>query len=135
MGVYAVTGRRRDGTQAAQTTGRRYTVIGLPTRGRGGCDFERPGSQRGRAVLVASDGRLDGAVLAAACPTPGDSPTRICEVHYSGVVDCWRHGARRSRGRQRKSCCRFEEFDDHRPAGPRRAVRALLAATMKGVRR
>ncbi len=135
MGVYAVTGSASGmGRQAAQKLrADGHTVIGVDLReAEVVVDLSSaPGRQSAaEAVLVASDGRLDGAVLAAGVgPTPGpDSPTRICEVNYSGVVDllaAWRSAF--AAAGNAKVVVVSSNSTTTVPLVPRRAVRALLA--------
>lgn len=82
------------------------------------------------AVLAAASNRLDGAVLAAGIgPTPGrDSPQRIFQVNYHGVVDllqAWRSAL--AAADRAKVVVIASNSTTTTPAVPRRAVRALLA--------
>ncbi|MBD0322477.1 MAG: SDR family oxidoreductase [Aldersonia sp.] len=94
MGVYAVTGSAsgmgRAVVERLQAAG--HTVVDVAIRDATVIADLSPAGGRRTAVddvLAKSDGRLDGAVLAAGIgPTPGkDQPRLIAEVNYRGVVD------------------------------------------------
>lgn len=85
-------------------------------------------AQAAGAVLAATDGRLDGAVLAAGIgPTPGNLG-RIAEVNYLGVVELleqWRPALAAANGA--KVVVVSSNSTTTTPMVPRRTVRALLA--------
>jgi NAD(P)-dependent dehydrogenase (short-subunit alcohol dehydrogenase family) len=110
-----------------------HTVIGMDRHEAEVCaDLSTAAGRQSaaEAVLVAAKGRLDGAVLAAGVgPAPGpDSPRRIVEVNYSGVVDlltAWRP-AFAVAGRA-KVVVVSSNSTTTVPMVPKRAIRALLA--------
>lgn len=135
MGTYVVTGsasgmghataqRLRDG---------RHTVIGVDIKDAdvvADLSAPRGRSEAVEAVLEASTGKLDGAVLAAGLgPSPGrDRPRQIAQVNYFGVVDllgAWR--AALAAAQNAKVVVVSSNSTTTVPAVPRRAVRALLA--------
>jgi len=135
VGTYVVTGSASGmGYQAAhKLRASDHTVIGVDLR-----DAEVVAdlsSVEGRrmaasAVLVAAQGRLDGSVLAAGVgPTPGaDSPRRIFEVNFFGVVDllmAWRPAL--AAASHAKVVVVSSNSTTTVPMVPRRAVRAMLA--------
>jgi NAD(P)-dependent dehydrogenase (short-subunit alcohol dehydrogenase family) len=122
------------GRQAAhKLRGAGHTVIGVDLReAEVVADLSTVEGRRtaAEAVLVAAEGRLDGAVLAAGIgPTPGpDTPKRIFEVNYFGVVDlltAWR-SAFAATGNA-KVLVISSNSTTTVPMVPRRAVRAVLA--------
>lgn len=135
MGTYAVTG---SASGMGQETARRlradgHRVIGIDIKDADiVADLSTPHGRRqaGAAVLEASGGALDGAVLAAGL---GPSPVRgrvqqIAQVNYFGVVEplvAWRP-ALVAAGRA-KVVVVASNSSTTVPLVPRRAVRALLA--------
>ncbi len=110
-----------------------HTVIGVDVKNADiVADLSTP---RGRteaveAVLGASGGKLEGAVLAAGLgPTPGrDRPRQIAQVNYLGVVELlvgWRPAL--AAGDRAKVVVVSSNSSTTVPAVPRRTVRALLA--------
>jgi NAD(P)-dependent dehydrogenase (short-subunit alcohol dehydrogenase family) len=135
MGTYAVTGSA-SGMGSAVTGKLRaagHTVIGVDLRdAEVVADLSTVEGRRlaAAAVLAGAGDRLDGAVLAAGIgPTPGvDSPRRIFEVNYFGVVDlltAWRSALAASAGA--KVVVISSNSTTTVPMVPRRAVRAALA--------
>jgi NAD(P)-dependent dehydrogenase (short-subunit alcohol dehydrogenase family) len=135
MGTYVVTGSASGmGRQAADKLwAAGHTVIGMDRHEAEVCaDLSTAQGRQSaaEAVLVAAKGRLDGAVLAAGVgPAPGpDSPRRIVEVNYSGVVDlltAWRPALAVS------GCAKVVVVSSNStttvPMVPKRTIRALLA--------
>lgn len=135
MGVYVVTGSASGmGRHAADKLwAAGHTVIGMDQHDAEVCaDLSTAQGRRTAAkeVLAAAKGRLDGAVLAAGVgPVPGsDSPRRIFEVNYSGVVDlltAWRSALATA------GCAKVVVVSSNStttvPMVPRRAIRAVLA--------
>jgi len=142
VGVYVVTGSASGmGRQAADKLwAAGHTVIGMDLHEAEVCaDLSTAQGRRtaAKAVVAAANGRLDGAVLAAGIgPVPGsDSPRRIFEVNYSGVVElltAWRP-ALAATGRA-KVVVVSSNSTTTVPMVPRRAIRAVLAGdTAKAV--
>ena len=135
MGTYVVTGSASGmGCQAAlKLRADGHTVIGVDLRdAEVVADLSTVDGRRAAtaAVLVAAEGRLDGAVLAAGIgPTPGpDSPRCIFEVNYFGVVDllmAWRIALAATENA--KVVVVSSNSTTTVPLVPRRAVRAVLA--------
>src|ERR1700758_3565838 len=94
MGTYAITGSASGmGRETAhRLQGEGHTVIGVDVKDADvTADLSTPHGRQeaAKAVLVASAGKLDGAVLAAGLgpgPSP-DRPRQIAQVNYLGVVD------------------------------------------------
>ena len=135
MGTYVVTGSASGmGRQAAlKLRADGHTVIGVDLRdAEVVADLSTVDGRRAAtaAVLVAAEGRLDGAVLAAGIgPTPGPhSPRCIFEVNYFGVVDllmAWRIALAATENA--KVVVVSSNSTTTVPLVPRRAVRAVLA--------
>ncbi len=135
MGIYVVTGSAsgmgRKVAEKLRDTG--HTVIGVDVKQ---ADIVADlSSAQGRraaadAVLAASGGRLDGAVLAAGLG-PGEGPDRprmIAQVNYLGVVEllaAWRPAL--AAADRAKVVVFSSNSTTTTPMVPRRAVRALLA--------
>ncbi|MBS9534476.1 SDR family oxidoreductase [Mycobacterium sp. M1] len=134
MSVYAVTGSASGmGAQAAaklQAAG--HTVIGVDLRDADViADLSTAAGRAAaaEAVLDASDGRLDGAVLSAGIgPAPGAGRVRlIFEVNYRGVAElltAWRPAL--AAAGNAKVVVIASNSTTTVPAVPRRAIRALL---------
>ncbi len=135
MSVYAVTGSASGmGRQAAQKLrSAGHTVIGVDLReAEVVADLSTVEGRRtaAEAVLVAGEGRLDGAVLAAGIgPAPGlDTAKHIFEVNYFGVVDLlmsWRQAY--AAAGSAKVVVISSNSTTTVPMVPQRAVRAVLA--------
>lgn len=135
MGTYAITGSAsgmgRETAQRLRDGG--HTVIGVDIKDADiVADLSTPHgrSEAVERVLAASDGRLDGAVLAAGLgPSPGpDRLRQIAQVNYFGVVDlltAWR--AALAAAGHAKAVVVASNSTTTVPAVPRKAVRALLA--------
>ncbi|WP_040790790.1 SDR family oxidoreductase [Nocardia paucivorans] len=143
MGVYAVTGAASGMGKAVaeKLTAEGHRVIGVDVQESDiVADLSTPEGRRAavEGVLTATDGRLDGAVLAAGLgPVP--DPTRlplIANVNYLGVVELlegWREALAAT------GSARVVVFGSNSttttPLVPRRMVRAFLAGnTAKAVR-
>ncbi|OBI75657.1 SDR family oxidoreductase [Mycobacterium sp. E740] len=134
MGVYVVTGSASGmGQQAVEKLkAAGHTVISVDVKeGDVVADLSASDGRRAAAdaVLAAASNRLDGAVLAAGIgPTPGpDSPRRIFQVNYFGVVDllqAWRPALAAA---DAKVVVLASNSTTTTPVVPKRAVRALLA--------
>ncbi len=135
MGIYAITGSASGmGRKVAETLREAgHTVIGVDIQHADiVADLSSVEGRRAAAdgVLAASEGRLDGAVLAAGLG-PGQGPDRprlIAQVNYFGVVDlldAWRP-ALAAAGRA-KVVVFSSNSTTTTPAVPARAVRAFLA--------
>lgn len=135
MGMYAVTGSASGMGKAVADKLRAggHTVIGVDIKEADVvADLSTPAGRRtaADAVLTASAGHLDGAVLAAGLgPAPGpERPRLITQVNYFGVVDllqAWRPSLAAA-GRA-KVVVFSSNSTTTVPAVPSRAVRALLA--------
>lgn len=135
MGTYAITGSAsgmgRETAQRLRVSG--HSVIGVDLKEADVvADLSTPHGRReaAKGVLVASSGKLDGAVLAAGLgPGPGrDRPRQIAQVNYLGVVellDAWRPTL--AAARNAKVVVVASNSSTTVPAVPRRAVRGLLA--------
>lgn len=135
MGIYAVTGSAsgmgRHVAERLQDDG--HTVIGVDLRDATVlADLSVPHGRRtaAAAVLEASGGHLDGAVLAAGIgPTPGaDRPRLIFSINYLGVIElleAWRP-ALAATGHA-KVVVVGSNSSSTVPAAPARAIRGLLA--------
>ena len=134
MGVYAVTGSASGMGQAVvhKLRAAGHRVIGVDIKDADVlADLSTPDGRRSAAAAVsaASDGRLDGVVLAAGVgPTPGAGSTgRILAVNFFGVVElleAW-HPALAAAG-SAKVVVVSSNSTTTMPLVPRRAVRALL---------
>ncbi len=141
MGTYAVTGSASGmGYQAAQRLRDiGHTVVGVDIRHADVmADLSTSDGRRAaaQAVLTASGGMLDGAVLAAGLgPAPGRL-RQIGEVNFAGVVDLlttWRPAL--AAAKHAKVVVIGSNSTSTTPLVPRRTVRALLAGdTEKAVR-
>lgn len=135
MGSYVVTGAASGMGRAVAEKLREdgHTVVGVDLR-----DVEIVAdlsTEQGRRaaveeVLVATEGRLDGAVLAAGVgPAPGaERPRLIYEVNYRGVVELlegWRPAL--AQATEAKVVVFGSNSTTTTPAVPGRAIRALLA--------
>lgn len=135
MGTYAVTGSASGmGRETAQRLrGDGHTVIGVDIKDADVvADLSTPHgrSEAAHCVLAASDGKLDGAVLAAGLgPNPGpDRPRQIAQVNYFGVVEllgAWRPAL--AAPQNAKVVVVASNSATTVPAVPGRTVRALLA--------
>lgn len=135
MGTYAITGSAsgmgREAAQRLRDGG--HTVIGVDIKDADiVADLSTPHGRNDAAarVLVASGGRLDGAVLAAGLgPSPGpDRLRQIAQVNYFGVVEllmAWRDAL--AAAETAKVVVVASNSTTTIPAVPRRAVKALLA--------
>ncbi|QUR65845.1 SDR family oxidoreductase [Mycobacterium spongiae] len=135
MGTYAVTGSAsgmgRETAQRLRADG--HTVIGVDIRDADiAADLSTPQGRTAAtdAVLAASAGMLDGAVLAAGLgPTPGpDRVRQIAQVNFLGVVELlssWRPAL--AAAERAKVVVVSSNSTTTVPAVPRRTVRALLA--------
>lgn len=143
MGTYVVTGSASGmGAQAAQRLrAQGHTVIGVDvTAGDVVADLSTPQGRRAAidGVLALSDGRLDGAVLAAGLgPGAGADRNRlIAEVNFLGVVellDAWRPAL--ATADRAKVVVISSNSTTTVPLVPRWTIRALLARdTDKAVR-
>ncbi|OMC43027.1 SDR family oxidoreductase [Mycobacterium sp. IS-1264] len=135
MGTYAITGSASGmGRETAyRLRGDGHTVIGVDIKDADvTADLSTPHGRHeaAQAVLAASAGRLDGAVLAAGLgpgPSP-DRPRQIAQVNYLGVVEllaAWRPAL--AAAERAKAVVVASNSTTTVPAVPRRAVRALLA--------
>lgn len=143
MGTYVVTGSASGMGRAVADKLRRagHVVLGVD-RAQADVVADLSGVEGRRAaadaVLAASHGRLDGAVLAAGLgPGPGADRSRsIVQVNYRGVVDlltAWRTALASADGA--KVVVFASNSTTTTPLVPARAVRALLAGdTEKAVR-
>lgn len=135
MGTYAITGSAsgmgRETAQRLRDGG--HTVIGVDIKDADiVADLSTPHGRNEAAerVLAASDGRLDGAVLAAGLG-PGPAPDRvrqIAQVNYFGVVElltAWRDAL--AAAGHAKVVVVASNSTTTMPAVPGRAVKALLA--------
>ena len=135
MGTYAVTGSASGMGRAAAEKLRAagHTVIGVDLRdAEVVADLSSSEGRRAaaREVLAASDGCLDGAVLAAGVgPLPGAEQLRlILEVNYFGVVDLLEDlRPALAAGAGAKVVVVASNSTTTTPLVPNRAVRALLA--------
>jgi NAD(P)-dependent dehydrogenase (short-subunit alcohol dehydrogenase family) len=135
MGTYAITGSASGmgGHAAQKLRAAGHTVIGVDLRDADVvADLSSPQGRvdAAAAVLLGAGGQLDGAVLAAGIgPTPGpDSPRRIFEVNYFGVIDllmAWRSALAATENA--KVVVISSNSTTTVPLVPRRAVRAVLA--------
>jgi NAD(P)-dependent dehydrogenase (short-subunit alcohol dehydrogenase family) len=135
MGTYAITGSASGmGRETAhRLRGAGHTVIGVDIKDADvTADLSAPlGRQEAAdAVLAASAGKLDGAVLAAGLgPGPSrDRPGQIAQVNYLGVVDllaAWRPAL--AAAERAKVVAVASNSTTTVPAVPARTVRALLA--------
>ncbi|TAM71747.1 SDR family oxidoreductase [Mycobacterium sp.] len=135
MGTYAITGSAsgmgRETAQRLRDGG--HTVIGVDIKDADiVADLSTPHGRNEAAqrVLAASDGRLDGAVLAAGLgPSPApDRVRQIAQVNYFGVVElllAWRDAL--VAAERAKVVVVASNSTTTIPAVPRRAVTALLA--------
>jgi NAD(P)-dependent dehydrogenase (short-subunit alcohol dehydrogenase family) len=135
MGTYAISGSAsgmgRETARRLQSDG--HTVIGVDVKDADiVADLSTPHGRKDAAdgVLVASGGKLDGAVLAAGLgPSPGrDRPRQIAQVNYLGVVDllvAWRPAL--AAAERAKVVVIASNSSTTVPAVPGRTVRALLA--------
>jgi NAD(P)-dependent dehydrogenase (short-subunit alcohol dehydrogenase family) len=140
MGLYAVTGSASGMGRAvvARLRAEGHTVVGVDLRDAEVVADLSTAQGRSRAVyavLEASGGCLDGAVMAAGLgPAPGaDRPRLIAEVNYFGVVELlesWRPAL--AAAGQAKVVVFSSVSTTTIPAVPRRAVRALLAGDARG---
>jgi NAD(P)-dependent dehydrogenase (short-subunit alcohol dehydrogenase family) len=144
MGIYAVTGCASGmGRQTAQRLrDEGHEVVGVDIRDADVvADLSTPHGRREAAegVLLASSGKMDGAVLAAGLgPGRGrDRARRIAQVNYLGVVEllgAWRPAL--AAAQNAKAVVVASNSSTTVPAVPRRVVRALLAHDAdKAVRR
>lgn len=135
MGTYAITGSASGmGRETAQRLrGEGHTVIGVDLKEADvTADLSTPHGRRDatEAVLGASAGKLDGAVLAAGLgpgPSP-DRPRQIAQVNYLGVVEllaAWRPAL--AAAERAKAVVVASNSTTTVPAVPGRTVRALLA--------
>jgi NAD(P)-dependent dehydrogenase (short-subunit alcohol dehydrogenase family) len=135
MGTYAITGAASGmGRETAQRLrGDGHTVIGVDLKEANvTADLSTPPGRQeaANAVLAASAGKLDGAVLAAGLG-PGPSPERprqIAQVNYLGVVEllaAWRPAL--AAAERAKAVVVASNSTTTVPAVPGRTVRALLA--------
>lgn len=135
MRTYAVTGSASGMGKAVADRLRAegHTVIGVDIKEADVvADLSTPAGRRraADAVLAASAGRLDGAVLAAGLgPAPGaERPHLITQVNYFGVVDLLQAWRSSLAGADRAKVVVFSSNSTTTvPAVPNRAVRALLA--------
>jgi NAD(P)-dependent dehydrogenase (short-subunit alcohol dehydrogenase family) len=135
MGTYAITGSASGmGHETAQRLrGEGHTVIGVDIKASDiTADLSTPHGRQeaAEAVLAASAGKLDGAVLAAGLgPSPSrDRPRQIAQVNYLGVVellDAWRPAL--AAAERAKVVVIASNSSTTVPAVPQRTVRALLA--------
>jgi NAD(P)-dependent dehydrogenase (short-subunit alcohol dehydrogenase family) len=135
MGTYAITGSASGmGHETAQRLrGQGHTVIGIDIKDSDIiADLSTPHGRQeaAEAVLAASAGKLDGAVLAAGLgPGPSrDRPRQIAQVNYLGVVEllgAWRPAL--AAAENAKVVVVASNSTTTVPAVPRRTVRALLA--------
>jgi NAD(P)-dependent dehydrogenase (short-subunit alcohol dehydrogenase family) len=135
MGTYAITGSASGmGHETAQRLrGQGHTVIGVDIKDSDiTADLSTPHGRQeaAEAVLTASAGMLDGAVLAAGLgPSPSrDRPRQIAQVNYLGVVEllgAWRPAL--AVAENAKVVVVASNSSTTVPAVPRRTVRALLA--------
>jgi NAD(P)-dependent dehydrogenase (short-subunit alcohol dehydrogenase family) len=135
MGTYAITGSASGmGHETAhRLRGQGHTVIGVDIKDADiTADLSTPHGRQeaAEAVLAASAGKLDGAVLAAGLgPSPSrDRPRQIAQVNYLGVVDlldAWRQAL--AVAENAKVVVVASNSSTTVPAVPRRTVRALLA--------
>ncbi|OBI87374.1 SDR family oxidoreductase [Mycobacterium asiaticum] len=133
MGIYAISGSASGMGRATANRLRAdgHTVIGVDLRDAevvADLSAAEGRTRAAREVLAATDGRLDGAVLAAGIgPTPGNL-RRIPEVNYLGVVDLldrWRPALAAAGGA--KVVVVSSNSTTTTPMVPARTVRALLA--------
>ncbi|OBH84671.1 NAD-dependent epimerase [Mycobacterium scrofulaceum] len=139
MGTYAVTGSASGMGQVVVRKLRAagHRVIGVDIQDADVvADLSTPDGRRAAAAFVsaASDGRLDGAVLAAGVgPTPGPgSASRILAVNFFGVVElveAWQPALAASGGA--KVVVVGSNSSTTMPLVPKRAVRALLERDAK----
>ncbi len=135
MSTYAITGSASGmGRETAQRLrGDGHTVIGVDIKDADIiADLSTPEGRKeaAAAVLAASGGKLDGAVLAAGLgPSPSrDRARQIAQVNYLGVVDllsAWRPAL--AAAERAKVVVVSSNSTTTVPAVPRRTVRALLA--------
>ncbi|HEY1442701.1 MAG TPA: SDR family oxidoreductase [Mycobacterium sp.] len=135
MGTYAITGSASGmGRETAQRLrGEGHAVIGVDLKDADvTADLSTPHGRQeaAKAVLAASAGKLDGAVLAAGLgpgPSP-DRPRQIAQVNYLGVVEllaAWRPAL--AAAERAKVVAVASNSTTTVPAVPRRTVQALLA--------
>jgi NAD(P)-dependent dehydrogenase (short-subunit alcohol dehydrogenase family) len=135
MGTYAITGSASGmGRETAhRLRGEGHAVIGVDLKDADvTADLSTPHGRQeaAEAVLAASSGKLDGAVLAAGLgpgPSP-DRPRQIAQVNYLGVVEllaAWRPAL--VAAERAKVVAVASNSTTTVPAVPRRTVRALLA--------
>ena len=135
MGTYAITGSASGmGRETAhRLRGEGHAVIGVDLRDADViADLSTPHGRQAaaKAVLAASSGKLDGAVLAAGLgpgPSP-DRPRQIAQVNYLGVVEllaAWRPAL--ADAERSKVVAVASNSTTTVPGVPRRTVRALLA--------
>jgi NAD(P)-dependent dehydrogenase (short-subunit alcohol dehydrogenase family) len=135
MGTYAITGSASGmGRETAQRLrGEGHAVIGVDLKDADvTADLSTPHGRQeaAEAVLAASSGKLDGAVLAAGLgpgPSP-DRPRQIAQVNYLGVVEllaAWRPAL--AAAERAKVVAVASNSTTTVPAVPRRTVQALLA--------
>lgn len=135
MGTYAITGSASGmGRETAhRLRGEGHAVIGVDLKDADvTADLSTPHGRQeaAEAVLAASSGKLDGAVLAAGLgpgPSP-DRPRQIAQVNYLGVVELlstWRPAL--AAAERAKVVAVASNSTTTVPAVPRRTVRALLA--------
>jgi NAD(P)-dependent dehydrogenase (short-subunit alcohol dehydrogenase family) len=135
MGTYAITGSASGmGRETAhRLRGEGHAVIGVDLKDADIiADLSTPHGRQeaANAVLAASAGKLDGAVLAAGLgpgPSP-DRPRQIAQVNYLGVVEllsAWRPAL--AAAERAKVVAVASNSTTTVPAVPRRTVRALLA--------
>jgi NAD(P)-dependent dehydrogenase (short-subunit alcohol dehydrogenase family) len=135
MGSYAITGSASGmGRETAhRLRGEGHTVIGVDIKDADvTADLSTPHGRQeaAEAVMDASAGKLDGAVLAAGLgpgPSP-DRPRQIAQVNYLGVVEllaAWRPAL--AAAERAKAVVVASNSTTTVPAVPARTVRALLA--------
>ncbi|GAB2994324.1 SDR family oxidoreductase [Mycobacterium bourgelatii] len=135
MGTYAVTGAASGmgAAAAARLRAAGHTVIGVDIKQADVvADLSTPGGRTDAAqrVLAATDGQLDGAVLAAGLgPSSGaDRPRLIAQVNYLGVVEPlqqWRPAL--AAAGNAKVVVVSSNSTTTTPLVPKRTVRALLS--------
>ena len=135
MGTYAITGSASGmGAETAhRLRGEGHAVIGVDLKDADvTADLSTPHGRQeaAKAVLAASSGKLDGAVLAAGLgpgPSP-DRPRQIAQVNYLDVVEllsAWRPAL--AAAERAKVVAVASNSTTTVPAVPRRTVQALLA--------
>ncbi|KDE12248.1 SDR family oxidoreductase [Rhodococcus aetherivorans] len=143
MSVHVVTGSASGmgGAVAQKLIAAGHTVVGIDIRAADVvADLSTPDGRRsaGTEVLALTEGRLDGAVMAAGVgPSPGaDRPRLLAGVNYLGVVEllgAWRSAL--AAAENAKVVAFSSDSTTTTPMVPRRTVNALLAGDMdKAVR-